>query len=108
MHHSSSGLDLPMKAVDMLGAGLPVCALQYEPALAELIPRSGDTGWLFASADELARVWLSLLPPLGGSGAADAGAAAIARRRANVVARRRFWKDNWQERVLPAVLQWMF
>lgn len=47
MHFSSSGLDLPMKVVDMLGTGIPVISFSY-PTIAELL-RSGDKLELFFS-----------------------------------------------------------
>lgn len=60
VHRSTSGVDLPMKIADMFGAGLPVCALDYGPALAELV-RDGVNGKLFSTADELAACLRALL-----------------------------------------------
>lgn len=51
MHFSSSGIDLPMKVVDMFGTGLPVCAIQYQ-ALSELV-ENGINGYTFQSYIEL-------------------------------------------------------
>jgi beta-1,4-mannosyltransferase len=53
LHRSASGFDLPMKIADMFGAGLPVCALDYGPCLAERI-RHGENGLLFATSAQLA------------------------------------------------------
>lgn len=53
LHRSSSGLDLPMKIADLLGAGVPVCALDYGPCLAEVM-RDGENGLLFTTGPELA------------------------------------------------------
>jgi beta-1,4-mannosyltransferase len=38
MHRSASGVDLPMKVVDMVEAGLPASVFDYGPCLAELVP----------------------------------------------------------------------
>nr|CCC94351.1 unnamed protein product [Trypanosoma congolense IL3000] len=93
MHNSSSGLDLPMKAVDMLGSGLPVVALWYE-SLNELL--DDECGWFFSDAKQLERIiWKELLSSTG----------SLQRKRQHVIQSQRLtWDDNW-ERTLKPLLQ---
>ncbi|KAG5302340.1 beta-1,4-mannosyltransferase [Histoplasma ohiense] len=52
LHTSSSGVDLPMKVVDMFGAGLPVVGWNKYEAWPELVSQ-GVNGLGFGSTDEL-------------------------------------------------------
>ena len=51
MHRSASGLDLPMKIVDMIEAGLPVLAYDYAPCLGELLSRERAAGFFKTPAE---------------------------------------------------------
>ena len=55
LHRSSSGLDLPMKIVDLFSAGVPVSALDYSRTLREQVS-DGETGLLFRTAAELTQI----------------------------------------------------
>ncbi|KAI1399807.1 glycosyltransferase family 33 protein [Hypoxylon fuscum] len=55
LHMSSSGVDLPMKVVDMFGSGLPVAAYSGYESFDELV-KEGVNGCGFETADQLAKV----------------------------------------------------
>jgi beta-1,4-mannosyltransferase len=60
LHMSSSGVDLPMKVVDMFGAGLPVAAYSAYESFSELI-KEGVNGCGFKTSSELKEVLQRLL-----------------------------------------------
>lgn len=65
LHMSSSGVDLPMKVVDMFGAGLPVAAYSGYDSFSELV-KDGTNGCGFETASELAVILSRLLSPISG------------------------------------------
>lgn len=59
LHTSSSGVDLPMKVVDMFGAGLPVVGWSRFEAWPELV-KEGVNGKGFGSKEQLERLLVNL------------------------------------------------
>lgn len=94
LHMSSSGVDLPMKVVDMFGAGLPVLAYSGYPSFGELV-KVGQNGSGFENHQELAEGLVRLL-------ARESGGKELAKLKAGAVeegARR--WDEEWDEVVKP-------
>jgi len=98
LHRSSSGLDIPMKVVDLFGAGVPVCALDYGACLAERI-RHGDNGLLFSNARQLAEVIFDLFEGFPGESSRLDRLRAGARRAA-----RPTWEEGWATEARPLLL----
>lgn len=62
LHTSSSGVDLPMKVVDMFGAGLPVLGWNRYAAWPELVQENVN-GKGFGSSTEMAEILWELVEP---------------------------------------------
>lgn len=95
LHKSSSGVDLPMKVVDMFGAGLPVAAYSGYESFSELV-REGENGCGFETADELADVLIRVLGP-GGKKELET------LRKGAVKEGSRRWDEEWDATVGPVL-----
>lgn len=95
LHKSSSGVDLPMKVVDMFGAGLPVAAYSAFESFGELV-KEGQNGCGFETSDELAEILMRLLGVAG-----DEELAHLKRGAVREGALR--WDEEW-DRVVGSIL----
>ncbi|XP_048408712.1 chitobiosyldiphosphodolichol beta-mannosyltransferase [Stegostoma tigrinum] len=94
LHKSTSGLDLPMKVVDMFGSHLPVCAIGF-PCLHELVKHE-ENGLIFKNSHELA-MQLKLLFTDFQNEKNKLGVFKRNLRESKMVQ----WDENWDETVLP-------
>lgn len=85
LHTSSSGVDLPMKVVDMFGAGLPVVGWNRFKAWPELV-KEGINGMGFGSSTELTEQLVELFGDDQKLESLRAGAQKESSRR---------WNDEW-------------
>ncbi|XP_025020119.1 chitobiosyldiphosphodolichol beta-mannosyltransferase isoform X1 [Python bivittatus] len=94
LHKSSSGLDLPMKVVDMFGCCLPVCAVHFQ-CLHELVKHEVN-GLIFRDSGELAEQ----LKMLFGEFPAVESKLALFRRNLRLAKQQR-WDESWEQTVFP-------
>ncbi|KAL2108356.1 hypothetical protein VUR80DRAFT_3935 [Thermomyces stellatus] len=91
LHESSSQLDLPMKVLDMFGAGLPVAAFTGRRkyySFGELVKQDVN-GWGFDSTEGLVRILSSLSHEVGEEG--------LRRLREGALAEgKKRWDDEWE------------
>jgi beta-1,4-mannosyltransferase len=114
LHTSTSGLDLPMKVVDMLGSGLPVCAVKYN-CIGELVHTAADSsssdsssttkstaanGCLFETSEQLCSLLVQLLQGF------DNGTEALRQLTTNATAISS-WEENWSAIAWPVLQQQM-
>ncbi|XP_025225196.1 chitobiosyldiphosphodolichol beta-mannosyltransferase isoform X2 [Theropithecus gelada] len=97
LHTSSSGLDLPMKVVDMFGCCLPVCAVNFK-CLHELVKHE-ENGLVFEDSEELAaqlQMLFSNFPDPAGK---------LNQFRENLRESEQLrWDESWVQTVLPLVM----
>lgn len=95
LHKSSSGVDLPMKVVDMFGAGLPVAAYAGFESIGELV-KEGQNGCGFETVPQLTEILKRLL--------SFEGAGELARlKRGAVEEGSRRWDEEWDSVVGPVI-----
>ena len=95
LHTSSSGLDLPMKVLDMFGSRVPVLAINFH-ALTELIT-PGINGYIFNNAQELTEYILHLLfTP-------KSGLSSLIKLKESVSNKTSNWDENWNQNMRPLV-----
>jgi len=98
LHFSSSGLDLPMKVVDMFSARLP-CLAYYYHCIEELVI-DGTNGRLFNNQEDLANQLFDTL-----KGGFDSDTSVLSKYKRNL---RDFGQDGWDQQwakvMLPAVI----
>jgi beta-1,4-mannosyltransferase len=103
LHTSTSGLDLPMKILDLFGCRVPVCAMNFA-CLSELV-NDDVNGRVFDTSSQLADQMWELLEPLAHSPAAGPHTFGRLEHYSRNLQKQTRWSDNWKEHALPVLLQ---
>lgn len=106
LHTSTSGIDLPMKILDLFGCEVPVCAVNFQ-CLSELV-EDNVNGTIFESSAQLHEQLWGLLSPLDKYPGAwpPHGFGDLARFSRNLQGRKR-WDEEWETHAKPVFLSTM-
>eukprot|EP00934_Nitzschia_sp_Nitz4_P002143 Nitzschia sp. Nitz4//scaffold54_size114964//14188//15742//NITZ4_003836-RA/size114964-processed-gene-0.153-mRNA-1//1//CDS//3329554306//2143//frame0 len=107
LHTSTSGLDLPMKVLDLYGCGVPVCALDFS-CLHELVQHDVN-GKTFSTSAQLCEQLWKLLQPLTEAHSQGQPMAPHAYgdldKYSQALQNRQRWSANWKEHAYPTLLR---
>lgn len=103
LHTSTSGLDLPMKILDLYGCRVPVCARNFE-CLSELV-RDDENGRHFQTSSELSQHLWTLLRRLGNNEMLHPHDFGDLLRYSRSLDSQTLWHENWVQNALPRLLQ---
>ena len=101
LHYSSSGIDLPMKVVDMFSGCLPVASVYYE-TINELVQENVN-GFLFKNSKELGKILTNVIIEISATGKCEK----INKFRENLHKEldKNDWVSQWKQRVIPALIK---
>lgn len=102
LHTSTSGLDLPMKVLDLYGCAVPVCAKNFS-CLSELV-QDGVNGKVFDSSSELEEQLWDLLNELDGSQRRSPHSHGDLADYSQVLQTQTRWSENWKKYALPVLI----
>ena len=101
LHYSSSGIDLPMKVVDMFSGCLPVASVYYE-TINELVQENVN-GFLFKNSKDLSKILKNVIIEISATGKCEK----INKFRENLHKEldKNDWVSQWKQRVIPALIK---
>jgi len=99
LHYSSSGIDLPMKVVDMFSGCLPVASIYYD-TIVELVEENKN-GFLFKNDKELCKILKNVIIEYSMTGKCEK----IDKYRENLHKDldKNDWVSQWKQRVIPSL-----
>lgn len=102
LHTSTSGLDLPMKVLDLFGCQVPVCAVNFA-CLSELV-QDGVNGRVFETSSQLAKQLWDLLQPLTSCPFSSCHSYGALEEYSSALREQKRWDDNWTENAWPVIV----